>query len=112
MFRHKGFQAYKKYWEDQASFMDQSPWNLTKVLKLAISNDFDQNIQELEFSNHSISREGGQITLRLKVPYNYSELDDFKVKAIDLLGIDNNWLVDIGFENSNCSHDLKNKNVY
>ena len=40
----KGFHAYKKYWEDQASFMDQSPWNLKKILKLTISNDFNKNI--------------------------------------------------------------------
>ena len=77
MYVKKGFQAYKRYWEDQASFMDQSPWNLKKILKLTISNDFNRNIEELEFSNHSISREEGQLTLRLNVPYNYFELDSF-----------------------------------
>ena len=77
MYSKKGFQAYKTYWEDQASFMEKSPWNLKKILKLVLSNDFNKNIEELEFSNHSISREEGQLTLRLNVPYNYFELDGF-----------------------------------
>ena len=102
----KGFHAYKKYWEDQASFMDKSPWHLKKILKLTISNDFNRNIEELVFSNHSISREEGQLTLRLNVPYNYFELDGFELKAIELLGIDKNWLIDMKLENSNCTHQL------
>ena len=102
----KGFHSYKKYWEDQASFMDQSPWHLKKVLKLTISNDFNKNIEELEFSNHSISSEEGQLTLRLNVPYNYLELDGFELKAIELLGIDKNWLIDMSLEDSSCSHQL------
>ena len=107
MSKVKGLETYKKYWEDQASFMDQSPWNNQKILRLTFLNDFEKNIQELQFSNHSISREDGQLTLRLKVPYNYSELDDFELKAIKLLGIENNWLIDINLENSNCTHNLK-----
>ncbi len=95
MYSKKGFQAYKTYWEDQASFMDKSPWNLKKILKLTISNDFNRNIEELEFSNHSISREEGQLTLRVNVP---------ELKAIELLGIDKNWLIDMKLENSNCTH--------
>ena len=27
MSKVKGLETYKKYWEDQASFMDKSPWN-------------------------------------------------------------------------------------
>ena len=96
----KGLHAYKKYWEDQASFMDQSPWNQQKILKLTLSNDFEKNIEELKFSNHSLTREGGPLTLRLKVPYNYSELDDFELKAIELLGIDRNYLIDLSLENA------------
>ena len=103
----QGFTFYKNYWEDQARFMDQSPWNQRKILKLTLSNDFENNIEELNFSNHSLAREGGQLTLRLKVPYNYSELDDFELKAIALLGIDKNYLIDISLENSNCTHNLK-----
>ena len=106
---HKGIETYKKYWEDQASFMDQSPWNQQKILKLTLSNDFEKNIEELKFSNHSISKENGKLTLRLKVPYNYSELDDFELKAIELLGIDKNYLIDMSLENSNCTHNLKPK---
>ena len=103
MSKVKGLETYKKYWEDQASFMDQSPWNLQKILKLTISNDFDKNIEELKFSDHSISKEDGKLILRLKVPYNYSELDDFEGKAIELLGIDKNYLIDMSFTNSNCT---------
>ena len=102
----KGFHAYKKYWEDQASFMDKSPWHLKKILKLTISNDFNRNIEELVFSKHSISSQEGQLTLRLNVPYNYYELDDFEFKAIELLGIDKNWLIDMSLEDSSCNHQL------
>ena len=106
MAKGKGLETYKRYWEEQASFMDQSPWNQQKILKLTLSNDFEKNIEELKFSNHSLSREGGQLTLRLKVPYNYSELDDFEGKAIELLGIDINYLIDMRLANSNCTKDL------
>ena len=103
MSKVKGLETYKKYWEDQASFMDQSPWNQQKILKLTLSNDFEKNIEELKFSDHSISKEDGNLILRLKVPYNYSELDDFEGKAIELLGIDKNYLIDMSFTNSNCT---------
>ncbi len=104
MAKIKGLETYKRYWEDQASFMDQSPWDLRKILKLTFSNDFDKNIEELKFSDHSISKEDGKLILRLKVPYNYSELDDFEGKAIELLGIDKNYLIDMSFTNSNCTN--------
>ena len=107
MSKSKGLETYQKYWEDQASFMDQSPWNQQNILKLTLRNDFEKNIEELKFSNHSLVREGGQLTLRLKVPYNYSELDDFELKAIELLGIDNNWVKHMSLENLKCSHHLK-----
>ena len=107
MSKVRGLETYKKYWEDQASFMDKSPWDLRKILKLTFSNDFEKNIEELKFSNHSLVRKGGQLTLRLKVPYNYSELDDFELKVGELLGIDKNDLIDMSLENSKCTHDLK-----
>ena len=103
MSKVKGLETYKRYWEDQASFMDQSRWNQQKILKLTLSNDFEKNIEELKFSDHSISKEDGKLILRLKVPYNYSELDDFEGKAIELLGIDKNYLIDMSFNNSNCT---------
>ncbi len=99
--------AYKEYWEDQASFMDQAPWNLQKILKLTFSNDFENNIEEFKFSTHSLSKENEEFILRLKVPYNYFDLDNFESKAIELLGIDSNWVIDISLENSKCSHSLK-----
>ena len=104
----QGIKNYKKYWEDQASFMDQSPWNLQKILKLTFSNDFEKNIDKFKFSNHSISKENGQLILRLKVPYNYFDLDDFELKAIELLGIDSNWLINMSLESSNCTHGVRN----
>ena len=106
MAKIKGLETYKRYWEDQASFMDQSPWNQQKILKLTLSNDFEKNIEELKFSDHSISKEDGKLILRLKVPYNYSELDDFEGKAIELLGIDKNYLIDMSLTNPNCTKDL------
>ena len=104
MFTTKGFKAYKQHWEDQAGFMDKPPWNKDKVLKLTISTDFDKNLKELQFSNHSLKKENGKNTLRLKVPYNYYELDDFQLKSLELLGIQENWVTDISLDNSNCSH--------
>ena len=103
----KGAQAYKEYWEDQASFMDQAPWNLQKILKLTFSNDFENKIEELKFSTHSLSKENEQFILRLKVPYNYYDLDDFELKALKLLGIDRNWVINMSLENSKCTHNLK-----
>ena len=107
MSKVKGLENYKKYWEDQASFMDQAPWNLQKILKLTLSNDFENNIEEFKFSNHSISKENEQLVLRLKVPYNYFDLDDFELKAIELLGIDSNWVINMSLENLKCTHHLK-----
>ena len=85
MFTTKGFKAYKQHWEDQASFMDKPPWNKGKILKLTISKNFDKNLKELQFSNHSLKKENGKNTLRLKVPYNYFELDNFESKSLELL---------------------------
>ncbi len=102
----KGFHSYKKYWEDQASFMDKSPWSFKKILKLTISSNFSEDIEQLEFSNHSISKERGKLTLRLTIPYNYFELDDFESKSIELLGIDKNWLINMSLEDSHCTHKL------
>ncbi len=110
MTKAKGLETYKKYWEDQASFMDQSPWNQQKILKLTLSGDLEKKIEGLKFSNHSLAREGGQLTLRLKVPYNYSELDDFEAKAIELLGIDKNYVIDMSLKNSNCTKELTKTN--
>ena len=107
MSKINGVEGYKKYWEDQASFMDQSPWNQQKILKLTLSNDFEKNIEELKFSDHSISKEDEQLVLRLKVPYNYFDLDDFELKAIELLGIDSNWVINMSLENLKCTHSLK-----
>ena len=103
MFPIKGYKFYKQYWEDQAGFMDKPPWDKDKILKLTISNDFYDNLKELQFSNHSLKKENGKHTLRLKVPYNYHELDDFALKSLELLGIQENWLTDISLDSSNCS---------
>ena len=39
----EGFKAYKHHWEDQAGFVDKSPWDKDKILKLTFSNNFDDN---------------------------------------------------------------------
>ena len=84
--------------------MDKSPWDKDKILKLTVETDFDNNLKELQFSNHSLKKENGENTLRVKVPYNYYELDDFESKSLELLGIQENWLNDISLENSHCSN--------
>ena len=55
----------------------------------------------------SYSKENKQLVLRLKVPYNYFDLDDFELKAIELLGIDSNWVINMSLENLKCTHSLK-----
>ena len=87
MFPTKGYKFYKQHWEDQAGFMGKPPWDQDKILKLTISTDFEDNLKELEFSNHSLKKDSGKHTLRIKVPYNYYELDDFELKSLGLLGI-------------------------
>ena len=104
MFPTKGYKAYKHHWEDQAGFMDKPPWDKDKSLKLTISTDFDDNLKELQFSNHSLKKENGENTLRVKVPYNFNELDNFELKSLELLGINENWLTDISIDTSHCSH--------
>ena len=107
MSKSKGVDSYKAYWEEQASFMDQAPWNLQKILKITFSNDFETNIKEFKFSDHSISKKDGPLTLRLKVPYNYFDIDEFELKAIELLGIDKNWVINMSLENTKCTNSLK-----
>ena len=75
--------------------MDKPLWNKDKILKLTISTDFDDNLKELQFSNHSLKKENGKHTLRLKIPCNYYDLDEFESKSLQLLGIQENWLTDI-----------------
>ncbi len=104
MFPTKGYKAYKRHWEDQADFMDKPPWDKDKILKLTISTDFLDNLEELQFSNHSLKEEKGKHILRVKVPYNYYDLDDFELKSLELLGIKENWLTDISLDKSHCSH--------
>ena len=104
MSKPKGFKSYKRYWEDQAEFMDKFPWDRQKIAKLTILNEFENELKDLQCSNHSLTKEYGHLILRLKIPYNYQDLDDFKFKAIELLGIDRNWLVDFSLDNSHCTH--------
>ena len=83
--------------------MDKPPWDKDKILKMTISNDFDDNLKELLFSNHALKKENGKLIIRVKVPYNYYELDDFESKSLELLGIKENWLSNICLESSHCS---------
>ena len=106
MNQSKGYLFYKKFWENQAGFMDESPWSNEKILKITILKEFAINLKDLKFSNHSLTIDGDKLILRLKIPYNYYELDSFKSKAIELLGIEKNWLVDLKYSSLNCTHSL------
>ena len=97
-----GLQVYKKYWEDQANFMDKEPWAIDKILKINLICDYNEHLKEIGFSSHSTSKEGNQIIIKIKIPYNYFDIDNFELKALELLGIDQNWLIGISFDNSNC----------
>ena len=104
MFPSKGYKVFKQHWKDQVIFMDKQLWDKDKILKLTISTDFNDNLKELQFSNHSLKKGNSKLTLRLKVPYNYHELDDFELKSLELLGIKKNWVTDISLVNSHCSN--------
>ena len=84
--------------------MDKPPWDKDKILKFTISTDFDENLNELHFSNHSLKKEKGKHILKLKVLFNYYKLDDFELKSIELLGIKKNWLTNVSLDQSICSH--------
>ena len=77
---------------------------IEKILKLTISTDFDDNLKEPQFSNHSLKKENSKLTVRLKVPYNFHELDDFELKTLELLGSQKDWLTDISLDSTHCSH--------
>ncbi len=102
MFPTKGYKIYRQHWEDQAGFMDKPTWDKDKILKLTIATDFGDNLKELQFSNHSLKKENSKLTVRLKVPYNYHELDDFELKSLELLGLQTNWLTDISLDRILC----------
>ena len=40
--------------------------------------------------------------VKIKVPYNYHELDNFETKVLELLGIEKNWLISISIDDSHC----------
>ena len=103
MTQTKGLNAYKNFWDEQFR-LKRHPWDEEKIVKLTLSNNYAHKLKELEFSTHSLAKKDGKLTLRLKVPYNYHELDDFKSKTIELLGIDINWLVDFTVCESHCTH--------
>tara|TARA_B100000700_G_C14581450_1_gene640388 strand:+ start:416 stop:673 length:258 start_codon:yes stop_codon:yes gene_type:complete len=84
--------------------MDKPPWDKDKILKLIISSDFIDNLKELQFSEHSLKKEKGKNILRVKIPYNYNELDDFQSKSLELLGIQESWITSISLDSSYCSH--------
>ena len=98
-----GVKAYKHYWEDQAEFMGKEPWAKDKVLKIKILSKYEKQIQELGFSEHSFSNDNGKVIVKIKVPYNYFELDDIENKALKQLGIQQDWLIDVNLVVSRCS---------
>tara|TARA_B100000700_G_C14620097_1_gene657749 strand:- start:129 stop:446 length:318 start_codon:yes stop_codon:yes gene_type:complete len=105
MFQTKVYKAYKQYWEDHSGCMGKRIWKKNKILKLTISTDFDNHIKELQFSDHSLKKENGKHTLRVKIPCNSNNIEDFKLTSLELLGIQENWTTDIPLDNSHCSHN-------
>ena len=61
--------------------MDKQPLDTDKILKLTFATDFDDNLKELKFSNHSLKKENSKLTVRVKVLYKYLDLDDFSINA-------------------------------
>ena len=88
------------------------PYTKSGADKIIVGNNSDLNFLHngttdytIEFDFNATDLTGtGKNTVRLKVPYNYFELDDFESKSLDLLGIQENWLTDICLDNSHCSH--------
>ena len=99
----KGVKLYKQFWEDQAEFMDREPWAKEKIVKINLLAECEALIKELGFSSHSISNENGKLMVKIKVPYNFQELDDFETKALELLGINQRWLIEISINDSHCN---------
>ena len=52
MGKAKGYKTYKHYWENQANFIGQSPWNNEKVLKITFLNNYENCLKELDFLDH------------------------------------------------------------
>ena len=104
MSKKTGLNTYKKFWEEQAELRNGFIWDQEKIIKLTISNEFEKNVEELKFSNHSFKKEDGKLILRLKVPYKYYDFDNFKSKALELLGIDKDWLTNFTLSSSHCNH--------
>ena len=102
MAKPTGLQGYKEYWEAQAEFMDKNPWAVGKVLKINLQSDYEILLKGLGLSNHSISKEDKKIIVKIKIPHNYFELDSFETKALELLGIQKNWVIDISIDASHC----------
>ena len=46
--------------------MDKPLWDKDTILKLTVANDFDDNLKELQFSNHSLKKENGKKYSKIK----------------------------------------------
>ena len=57
--------------------MNKESYYKDKILKLTVATDFTDNLKELQFSNHALKNKNGKYTLRVKVPYNYTEVDKY-----------------------------------
>ena len=102
MTKQKGLKAYKQYWEEQAEFMDKEPWAKDKVIKISLCAKSEERLKKLEFSDHAIDKKNEKLIVRIKIPYNYYELDDLEEKILQLLGIEKEWFIDIGIDNAYC----------
>ena len=102
MTKLKGIKSYKQYWVEQAEFMDKDPWSKDKVVKINFHLRYEDKLKELQFSNHSIDRDSENLIVRLKVPYNYYDIDDFESKLLETLGIEMHWILSIEIDDASC----------
>ena len=103
MGKKTGLNSYKKYWEDQAEFMDKEPWAKDKIIKINLLKSYEHKFKELGFSNHSLSKGTDRVIVKIKVPHNYHELDNFEDKVLELLGIEQKWLNNISIDDAHCN---------
>ena len=112
----KGLGIYWRYWEEQFDQLTQeeaeleggNAWsdNCDDYLNIVIKGAFEKHLRSLGFYEaEDVDDDGfafkvfeGEVFIELDVPYNIYEIDDFKEKALKLLGINKDWIVSINYE--------------
>jgi hypothetical protein len=109
----KGLQSYWQYWEEQfdelteeqAELADGSAWseNCDEYLNIVLKGESEKYLGQLGFYEaNDVDDDGfvfkvfeGEVFIELDVPFNKNEIDDFEEKALELLGIDEDWIISI-----------------